>query len=88
MSKLFNHVACTALLHAKINDLLEFFAFFYSDRSRCINHGKRRNTTGYTLLAMAAKPWFDPAADGEGGGVGGVIPALEAESDSVTIKAR
>eukprot|EP00752_Nemacystus_decipiens_P007824 g6989.t1 len=47
----------------------------------CFNKGKRRNTTRLSLLTLAAKPWFD--ADKEG-----VIPALEAEENAITISVR
>ncbi|CAN0079411.1 unnamed protein product [Pylaiella littoralis] len=47
----------------------------------CFNRGKRRNTTRLSLLTLVAIPWFDPDKEG-------VIPALEAEADAITISVR
>ncbi|CAM9718290.1 unnamed protein product, partial [Ectocarpus fasciculatus] len=47
----------------------------------CFNKGKRRNTTRLSLLTLVARPWFDPDKEG-------VIPALEAEADAITISVR
>lgn len=41
-----------------------------------------------SLLTLVAKPWFDPATDLAGGQGGGVIPALEAEQNAMTISHR
>lgn len=42
----------------------------------------------YVLLTLVARPWFEPAEDGAGEKEEGVIPALEAEADAITIATR
>ncbi|CAM9874990.1 unnamed protein product [Ascophyllum nodosum] len=55
---------------------------------RCINRGKSRNVARYHLLTLAARSWLEATSDLGAGGTCGVIPALEAESDAITISVR